>query len=183
MCFLNNVFVSVNENTKFLINQSYSEYAIQSLPSVIKPSKISYTFSVMQGDIDIVNSNTNNTDNTIVVHTPRINIILNEGQFKIIADKETTVIAVYKGSAHILNLLEDRKYKLSENNCGIITRYVPLTTRHDDPYYITKSTISVKPIQQDDLDKLKVVFNKIVESLRSVVFVIIDNKVSGVKTN
>lgn len=183
ICFLNNVIVSINENSKFSINQTYAEYDFPTLPSVIKLIKIRYTLSVMSGVVDIVNGNTNNVDNNVIIHTPRINMILNRGQFRVIADKDTTVVAVYAGSVDILNVLEGKKFRLSEINCGIITKHIPLSTKDANFYSVSKSTISQKPILSDDMDKLKSVFDKLVESLKDIIFVVIDNKVYGVKTN
>jgi len=82
-----------------------------------------------------------------------------------------------------LNVLEGKRYKLSENNVGIITKHIPLSTKDANFYSVEKSTISTKPIADDDLLSLKTTFNKLSESLKDVIFVIIDGKVFGVKTN
>ena len=183
IAFLNNVFISINENTKFSINQAYSDYTTQQLPTTLKPKRTNYTLSVMDGDVNIINANTNNTDNILVIHTPRINMILNEGEFKVIADGDTTIVAVHKGSAYILNVLEGRKYKLLENNCGIITKHIPLSTKDANFYSVNKSTISPRPIPQDDMDKLKITFNKLSLALKNIIFVAIENKIHGVNTD
>jgi len=181
--YFNNVFISINENSQFLVNQTYADYSKPELPATLKSIKTKYTFSLMSGTVDIINGNTNNIENNLIVHTPRINIILNYGQFRVIADKGTTIIAVYKGEANVLNVLEGKRYKLSENNVGIITKHIPLSTKDANFYSVEKSTISTKPIADDDLLSLKTTFNKLSESLKDVIFVIIDGKVFGVKTN
>ena len=183
MCFLNNVMVYVNENSQFSINQTYADYETPTLPSVIKLIKIKYTFSIMDGVVDIINDNTNNVDNNVVIHTPRINMTLNQGKFRVIADKDTTVVAVFNGSVDVLNVLEGKRVRILESNCGIITKHIPLSTKDANFYSVSKSTVSIKPIQVDDIDKLKITFSKLAESLKNVIFVVIDNKIYGVKTN
>lgn len=177
--FIGNVGVSINESSEFLINQTYINYTPTNSPSVIKPININYTLSVMNGNVDIINGNTN-IENSVVIHTPRVNIILNEGKFKFIVNESTTIIAVIKGSVSVLNVIEDKHYKLTEGNCGVITKHIPLSTKDANFYSATKSTITTYPIKPDDKDELTAVLNTLSKTLHNVIFVSINNEIFGV---
>jgi len=176
--FLGNVAVSLTKSTKFSINQAYTDYIQPTNATVIKPNKINYTFSIINGTVNIIN---NNPNCPIVIHTPRVNIILNKGKFLFIVTDQVTTLGVISGFASILNVIEDKHFKLIEGNCGIITKHIPLSTKDANFYSSTKSTISTKPIQSDDLNDLSITFDKLTQELYNIIFVSINENIYGVK--
>jgi len=177
IAYPNNVFVKLYEKSKFLMHNCTIEFDSIKMPSVLNSIHNNYTFSLMNGIMDVLNNNTNVYD-VCAIHTPRINLLLNRGMFRVIVQDKMTIVVVNKGSLYALNLIEDRKREIKENNIGIITTYIPID---GNAYYLDKASLTMNLMSDDDVQKMNGAYQNLTNFNNGVIFIIMDNEIVGVK--
>ena len=178
------IIVSVNESSKFNLSNFIIDCEnLNSLPSVARISNYNYATDLSEGIVDVVIPE-QNKDSKFTIHTPRVNLILGVGKFRIVVQGKTTIIAVLSGKAYAANLVESLKYEINEGKVATITTFVPLNKVGNDPYKNinnNKPTASIKDILTDDLNDLTKNFNTLSNIKESVIFSVIDQKIIGIK--
>lgn len=178
IAYPNKALVKLYENTKFSMHNCLIEFVPVKTPSLLKLTKSNYTFSLMDGIIDILNDNTESLNSVLAIHTPRVNLLLKPGMFRIIVQDKTTVVIVNKGSLYALNLYDDRRHEVKQNTIGIITTYIPID---GNAYYINKAAITENIMPETDVAKMDLVYQSLTNANNGVLFAVIDDEIIGIK--
>jgi len=148
------------------------------LPTIARISNQNYICSLMVGMVDIVNSSTNGT---FLLQTPRITIVLKKGKYRVVVQGKTTVIAVLEGKSVIYKIIESKELEIKENSFAHVTTYFSLSGKGIDVLNNGRPTANVRPIQLDDVDKIKSSCDDLTSSKSKILFSIVDKKVLGIK--
>jgi len=179
LSFSDDTLISIEENTELKLHTYTTKLVNESeTPVTVKSDNQNYIFSIMSGVIDVVNVSTNGT---FLIQTPRVNITLKTGQYRILVQGKTTVIAVLSGTATIHKVIEGKEIKLESGNFAHVTTYYSLMTKGVDLMNNNKPTASIKKLSVEDVDKIKQSCEELSTLRQSMMFVLVDKKVVGVK--
>jgi len=146
------------ENAEFKMHSFFVECDnVDNPPEIVKVSSYNYAVSLLNGSMDIIIDDHSNIS-SFSIHTPRVNLTLMRGKFRIIVQDKTTVVIVLSGNGYALNLAESKKLEITEGNFSIITTYVPLTSAYQQ---LNKPTANTKPIFEEDMENLKQTFESL----------------------
>jgi hypothetical protein len=174
------ITMAMDENVQVKIHtSSITVDNLKDFPTIVKISNKILVCSLMNGVCDIINSDTNGS---ISIQTPRVPIVLKKGKYRIVVQGKTTVLAVIDGLATIHNTIESKSpIQITSGNFAHVSTYYSLSTKGLDTLNNGKATVSIKPIQADDLKKIQTSCDQLDVLKNNIVFCVIDKKIVGVK--
>ncbi len=148
------------------------------LPSLSKFSNKIYVFSLMGGAVDIINQSTNGS---FILQTPRVTVSLKQGKYRIMVKDKTTIIVVLEGSAIANKVIESKEYIIEHGNFALVSTYYSLSLKGVGTMNNGKPTATTKQVSAEDLEKMKINFQELMDSRNTMLFSTINKEVVGIK--
>jgi hypothetical protein len=140
-------------------------------PELVRYSDYLLNMSLMNGETYIVNYSYNSPNTMCILQTPLANLELNGGKYLIKANQKFVICYVIEGKVAVLHPKTNKKEEVKQGQMAFIVPFpgessVMITSKSTEPGEFLKQINAIKEVES---------------SRDSVMFVVIDKKVVGVK--
>jgi len=136
------------------------------------------SFTVLDGSIDIVSLG---VKAPLMVHTPRVTVLVKRANCRIIVQGKTTIVAVESGEVLLNKVVEGDKLPVKSGAYAHVTTYVSLSNKGMDTINNGRPTATIKEISQSEQLNLKESIIQLSKDYDSVFFATIRGEVIGIK--
>lgn len=140
-------------------------------PELVRYSDYLLNMSLMNGEAYIVNYSYNSPNTMCILQTPLANLELNGGKYLIKANQKFVICYVVEGKVAILHPKTNKKEEVKQGQMAFVVPFpgessVMITSKSTEPGELLKQINAIKEVES---------------SKDSVMFIVIDKKVVGVK--